>query len=52
MHTIINIWTHIHHRVEHIDDFENFLYVITWILFALIFVRLLVALFMGRWNLF
>lgn len=34
------------------DDFENFLYILTYILFVGLFIRSLVALYMGRWNLF
>lgn len=34
------------------DDFENFLYILTYILFVCLFIRALVALYMGRWNLF
>jgi hypothetical protein len=34
------------------DDFENFLFILVAILFALLFIRSLVALYMGRWNLF
>ena len=34
------------------DDFENFLYILTYILFVCLFIRSLVALYRGRWNLF
>lgn len=34
------------------DDFENFLYILTYILFVCLFICSLVALYMGRWNLF
>lgn len=42
----------IHERSEHMEDFENFLYVLTYILFVCLFIRSLVALYMGHWNLF
>jgi preprotein translocase subunit SecG len=32
------------------DDFENFLYILTYILFVCLFIRSLVALYMGRWK--
>jgi len=40
------------HRAKQMDDFENFLFVLTYILFMILFIRSLVALYMGRWNLF
>ena len=42
----------IRHKANHMDDFENFLYILTVILFSLLFIRALVALYIGRWNLF
>lgn len=40
------------YKAHHMEDFENFLFMLTTGLFALLFVRSLVALYMGRWNLF
>lgn len=40
------------YKAHHMEDFENFLLMLTIGLFALLFVRSLVALYMGRWNLF
>ena len=40
-HFLLNHFRHVHEKSEHMDDFENFLYI-----------RSLVALYMGRWNLF
>jgi hypothetical protein len=52
MRILMDIWSHFHHKSEHMDDFENFLFILVAILFALLFIRSLVALYMGRWNLF
>ncbi|WP_301860051.1 hypothetical protein [uncultured Megasphaera sp.] len=49
---IIHMLHHMHHRTHHLDEFEKQLYIITMGLFALLFIRTLVALYMGRWNLF
>ncbi len=42
----------VRHRAQHMDDFENFLYILTLIFCSLLFIRVLIALYMGRWNLF
>ncbi len=34
------------------DDFENFLYILTYILFVCLFIRSLVALYLVSWTLF
>lgn len=56
MRGILQIWSHfhhnLHHKSEHMDDFENFLYVLTCILFVLLLLRSLLALYLGRWTLF
>ena len=49
---LLNHFRHVHEKSEHMDDFENFLYILTYILFVCLFIRSLVALYMGRWNLF
>lgn len=51
-HFLLNHFRHVHAKSEHMDDFENFLYILTYILFVCLFIRSLVALYMGRWNLF
>lgn len=51
-HFLLNHFRHVHEKSEHMDDFENFLYILTYILFVCLFIRSLVALYMGRWNLF
>lgn len=50
-HFLLNHFRHVHEKSEHMDDFENFLYILTYILFVCLFIRSLVALYMGRWNL-
>ena len=42
----------IRHKANHMDDFENFLCILTLILFSVLFILALIALYMGRWNLF
>lgn len=37
---------------ERDDDFEGFLYKLTFCVFCLLFMRILVALYLGRWGLF
>ena len=49
---ISHVLGQIRHKVNHMDDLENFLCMVTLVLFAMLFVRTLVALYMGRWNLF
>ena len=51
-HFLLNHFRHVHENSDHMDDFENFLYILTYILFVCLFIRSLVALYMGRWNLF
>ena len=51
-HVLLDHFHEIHERSEHMEDFENFLYVLTYILFVCLFIRSLVALYMGHWNLF
>ena len=51
-HFLLNHFRHVHEKSEQMDDFENFLYILTYILFVCLFIRSLVALYMGRWNLF
>ena len=47
-----HFWGQIRHKANHMDDFENFLCILTIILFSMLFIRTLIALYMGRWNLF
>lgn len=49
---ISHVLGQIRHKANHMDDFENFLCIVTLVLFSMLFVRVLVALYMGRWNLF
>ncbi|MCH3902363.1 MAG: hypothetical protein LKE19_01805 [Limosilactobacillus oris] len=49
-HFLLNHFRHVHEKSEHMDDFENFLYILTYILFVCLFIRSLVALYMGRWK--
>ena len=51
-HFLLDHFHEIHERSEHMEDFENFLYVLSYILFVCFFIRSLVALYMGHWNLF
>lgn len=48
---ISHVLGQIRHKANHMDDFENFLCIVTLVLFSMLFVRALVALYMGRWNL-
>ena len=43
-HFLLDHFHEIHVRSEHMEDFENFLYVLTYILFVCLFIRSLVAL--------
>ncbi|ERT60492.1 MULTISPECIES: hypothetical protein [Megasphaera] len=49
---LTQIFSLFHKKTETMDEFEEFLFVLATILFGLLFVRVLVALIMGRWNLF
>lgn len=42
----------IHHFFDRDDDFEWFLFVLTFGLFILLFIRVLIAIYMGHWGLF
>ncbi|MBC3537284.1 hypothetical protein [Megasphaera hominis] len=39
-------------KFERDDDFEEFLFILTFSLFCLLFIRVLVAIYMGHWGLF
>jgi fumarate reductase subunit D len=49
---MIDIWNALCRVIHGMDDFEGFLVFMVTILFGLLFVRVVVALMMGRWNLF
>lgn len=51
-HTMIDVWHGLQRIFHRVDDFENFLLILVTILFSLLFVRVIVAMIMGRWNLF
>lgn len=46
------LWQGWRARTVHMEDFENFLYTITTVLLGLLVIRMLVAWYMGRCNLF
>lgn len=49
---MIDVWHGLQRMFHGVDDFENFLLILVTILFSLLFVRVIVAMIMGRWNLF
>ncbi|WP_427114001.1 hypothetical protein [Megasphaera sueciensis] len=49
---MIDVWHSLQRMFHGVDDFENFLLILVTILFSLLFVRVIVAMIMGRWNLF
>ncbi len=48
---IVHFINLVRHKRHHLDNFEEALYVMTIALFAALFIRVLVALYMGRWEL-
>ncbi len=52
LHTLVRFVSIVKHRDRRGDDYEYLLYAITIVLFAVLFIRTLIALYMGRWNLF
>lgn len=49
---MVDIWNCLRRVIGGMDDFENFLFLMGSILFSLLLIRVVVAAFMGRWNLF
>lgn len=49
---VARIKEEIHLLFERDDDFEGFLYELTFYVFALLCIRIIVALYLGRWGLF
>lgn len=52
LHTIVHFISLLRDKEHRCDEYEHFLYVLTIALFSLLFIRALIALYMGRWNLF
>lgn len=52
LHTFVHFVSLVRNKEKNMDEYEHFLCVLTMILFGLLLVRSLVALYMGRWNLF
>lgn len=52
LHTLVRFVSLVKRRERRGDDYEYLLYIMTIALFTVLFVRTLIALYMGRWNLF
>ena len=47
---MVDIWNCLRRIINGMDDFEGFLLAAVTLLFSLLFIRVLVACFMGQWN--
>lgn len=52
LHTIVHFVSLVQNKEKHMDEYEHVLYMLTIILFGLLLIRSVIALYMGRWNLF
>lgn len=52
LHSFVHFVSLVRNKEKNMDEYEHFLCVLTIVLFILLLVRSLVALYMGRWNLF
>ena len=52
MHQLAHCLKSFRYKFDRDDDFEEFLFILAFMMFVLLFVRVLVAIYMGQWGLF